>query len=166
MIEQDTKEPYVLEFNVRMGDPECQSIITRLESDLVDYLEATVEGRLDSMPPIRWKQDYAVCVVMTSKGYPGKYETGKVIYGLDSNLGNNVYVFHSGTTKDPMNRLITNGGRVFSVTGLGSDIRTATGRAYSAVKNIHWGNNEEYYRNDIGYKALQINTPGLDSRSL
>lgn len=166
MIEQDTKEPYVLEFNVRMGDPECQSIITRMESDLVDYLEATVEGRLDSMPPIRWKQDYAVCVVMTSKGYPGKYETGKMIYGLDSNLGNNVYVFHSGTTKDPKNRLITNGGRVFSVTGLGSDIRTATGRAYSAVKNIHWGNNEEYYRNDIGYKALQINTPGLDSRSL
>jgi phosphoribosylamine---glycine ligase len=166
MIEHNTKEPYVLEFNVRMGDPECQSIITRMESDLVDYLEATIKGSLNSMLPIEWKQECAVCVVMTSRGYPGKYETGKVIYGLDTALRNDVYVFHSGTTKDQLNRLITNGGRVLSVTGIGHDIRTATNRAYSAVKNIHWGNNEEYYRKDIGSKALQVNTEGPDFHSL
>jgi phosphoribosylamine---glycine ligase len=157
MIEQETNEPYVLEFNVRMGDPECQSIMTRMKSDLVDYLEATIEGTLSSKFPIEWKQECAVCVVMASRGYPGKYETGKVIYGLDATLGNDVYVFHSGTIRDKQNRLITNGGRVLSVTGMGPDLRTASNRAYSAVKNIHWGNGEEHYRNDIGYKALQVN---------
>ena len=166
MIEHNSKEPYVLEFNVRMGDPECQSIITRMKSDLVDYLEGTIEGTLSSKLPIEWKQECAVCVVMASRGYPGKYETGKVIYGLDTILGNNIYVFHSGTTKDQQNRLITNGGRVLSVTGIGHDIRTASNRAYSAVKNIHWGNDEEYYRNDIGYKALPVSTTGPDFHSL
>jgi phosphoribosylamine---glycine ligase len=154
MIEQDTREPFVLEYNVRMGDPECQSIIVRMESDLVDFLEATVQSTLSSMPQIEWKQECAVCVVMASRGYPGKFETGKVIHGLDTVLSNNVHVFHSGTTRDPKNRLITNGGRVLSVTGLGHDIRTASNRAYAAIKNIHWGDNEEYYRNDIGNKSF------------
>lgn len=158
MIEQDTREPFVLEYNVRMGDPECQSIITRMQSDLVEFLDATIQGTLSSMPPIEWKQECAVCVVMASRGYPGKYETGKVICGLDAILGNNVYVFHSGTTRDQHNRFITNGGRVLSVTGMGNDLRTASNRAYSAVKNIHWGDNEEYYRNDIGNKAYNMLT--------
>jgi phosphoribosylamine--glycine ligase len=166
MIEQETKEPYVLEFNVRMGDPECQSIMTRMKSDLVGYLEATIEGTLCSKFPIEWKQECAVCVVMASRGYPGKYETGKVIYGLDTTLGNDVYVFHSGTVRDKQNRLITNGGRVLSVTGIGPDIRTASNRTYLAVKKIHWGNDDEYYRNDIGYKALQVNTTGPHFHSL
>lgn len=166
MIEQETKEPYVLEFNVRMGDPECQSIMTRMKSDLVGYLEATIEGTLCSKFPIEWKQECAVCVVMASRGYPGKYETGKVIYGLDTTLGNDVYVFHSGTIRDKQNRLITNGGRVLSVTGIGPDIRTASNRTYLAVKKIHWGNDDEYYRNDIGYKALQVNTTGPHFHSL
>jgi phosphoribosylamine---glycine ligase len=157
IIEHSTNQPYVLEFNVRMGDPECQSIIPRMESDLLEYIEATIEGRLKSMPSIRWSNEHAVCVVMTSRGYPGKYETGKVIRGLERYTGNYVYIFHSGTVKDSEGRVLTNGGRVLSVTGVGSDIRIAMDRAYSVVKNIHWGQNDEYYRNDIGYNALKTN---------
>jgi phosphoribosylamine--glycine ligase len=157
MIERSTNVPYVLEFNVRLGDPECQSILTRMDSDLVEYLEAIVESRLASMSQIKWKKDHAVCVVMTSKGYPGKYEEGKIVRGLNSSIGDNVYIFHSGTATDPQDRIITAGGRVLSVTALGTDMETAIGRAYSTVRNIHWGDNEEHYRNDIGYKALNSN---------
>ncbi len=164
MIEQITNDPYVLEFNVRMGDPECQSIVTRMDSDLVDYLEATSEGRLASMPQVRWKKDYAVCVVMASKGYPGKYERGRIIRGLNSFFGNNVYIFHSGTARDPQGKIITSAGRVLSVTSLGTDMKTAVSKAYSVVKSIHWGENEEYYRNDIGYRGLNPNSIKSDLR--
>jgi phosphoribosylamine---glycine ligase len=157
MIERSTNVPYVLEFNVRLGDPECQSILTRMDSDLVEYLEAMAETRLASISQIKWKKEHAVCVVMTSKGYPGKYEEGKVVRGLNSSIGESVYIFHSGTARDRQDRIITAGGRVLSVTALGTDIETAIDRAYSTVRNIHWGDNEEYYRKDIGYKALNSN---------
>ena len=157
MIERSTNVPYVLEFNVRLGDPECQSILTRMDSDLVEYLEAIAETRLASMSQIKWKKEHAVCVVMTSNGYPGKYEEGKIVCGLNSSIGDSVHIFHSGTARDDQDRIITAGGRVLSVTALGTDIETAIDRAYSTVRNIHWGDNEEYYRNDIGYKALNSN---------
>ena len=158
MIERSTNVPYVLEFNVRLGDPECQSILTRMDSDLVEYLEAIAETRLASMSQIKWKKEYAVCVVMTSNGYPGKYEEGKIVSGLNSSIGDSVHIFHSGTARDDQDRIITAGGRVLSVTALGTDMETAIGRAYSSVRRIHWGNNEEHYRNDIGYKALNPNS--------
>lgn len=158
MIERSTNVPYVLEFNVRLGDPECQSILTRMDSDLVEYLEAIAETRLASMSQIEWKKEHAVCVVMTSNGYPGKYEEGKIVCGLNSSIGDSVHIFHSGTARDDQDRIITAGGRVLSVTALGTDMETAIGRAYSSVRRIHWGNNEEHYRNDIGYKALNPNS--------
>ncbi len=143
----------VLEFNARMGDPECQPIMMRMKSDLYDYINAAVHGRLGSMPPIQWKDQSAVCVVMAARGYPGRYEKGKAIEGLESNFGPDVTVFHAGTARDPENRLVTNGGRILGVTALGRDARRATDNAYSAVRKIRWGDNDHYYRTDIASRA-------------
>ncbi len=147
-------EPQVLEFNARMGDPECQPIMMRMESDLYDYIDAAAGGRLGSMPPIEWKDQTAACVVMAARGYPGSYEKGKVIEGLDSNLGSDVIVFHAGTARDSQNRVVTNSGRVLGVTALGKDARQAIDNAYSAVRKIRWGENGHYYRTDIARRAI------------
>ena len=147
-------EPKVLEFNARMGDPECQPIMMRMKSDLYDYLDAAVDGRLGSMRPIEWKDQTAVCVVMAARGYPGSYDKGKVIEGLDSSSGPDVMVFHAGTTRDPQGRVVTNGGRVLGVTALGRDARRAIDNAYSAVRKIRWGDNGHYYRTDIARRAI------------
>lgn len=144
-------EPRVLEFNARMGDPECQPIMMRMDSDLYEYLDAAVDGRLHLMPPIKWKSEAAVCVVIASKGYPGNYEKGKVIHGLQSDL--DAMVFHAGTTKEN-GRIVSNGGRVLGVTALGDDIQKAIDRAYEAVRKISIGDNDHHYRTDIGKKAL------------
>jgi phosphoribosylamine--glycine ligase len=155
MVDEKTGEPYVLEFNARMGDPECQPIMMRMKSDLYEYVDAAASGRLGSMPPIEWKDKTAVCVIMASKGYPGSYEKGKVIEGLDSDFGPDVMVFHAGTTRDSHGRVITNGGRVLGVTGLGNDARQAIDAAYSAVRKIRWGENDHYYRTDIARRAIR-----------
>ena len=147
-------EPRVLEFNARMGDPECQPIMMRMESDLYEYVDAAVDGRLDSMPPIEWKGQTAVCVVMAARGYPGSYEKGRVIEGLNSGFGSDVMVFHAGTARDPQNRIVTNGGRVLGVTALGRDARQAIDNAYSAVRKIRWGENGHHYRTDIARRAI------------
>jgi phosphoribosylamine--glycine ligase len=146
--------PNVLEFNARMGDPECQPIMMRMGSDLYEYIDAAAGGRLASMSPIRWKAQTAVCVVMASRGYPGSYKKGELIQGLDSCLGKDVTVFHAGTTRDAQNRLVTNGGRVLGVTALGKDAREAIDNAYSAVRKIRWGENGHYYRTDIARRAI------------
>jgi phosphoribosylamine--glycine ligase len=155
MIEHGTNEPYVLEFNVRMGDPECQSILSRMNSNLLEYLEAAMDVRLDSMPPINWTNKSSVCVVMASKGYPEKYHTGEIIHGLDSTYDSNTYVFHSGTKKDSMGDVLTNGGRVLSVTSLGDTLEAAKKEAYLTASQIHWGKNEEYFRKDIASKGIK-----------
>jgi phosphoribosylamine--glycine ligase len=155
MIDRESKEPYVLEFNVRMGDPECQPIMMRMNSDFFKYLEAACEGRLDSMPPLKWKKKFAVCVVMAAKGYPGNYHTGDIIRGISSNFGDNVMVFHGSTKRDSQNRIITSGGRVLGVTALGYSIQHAINNAYSAVQKISWGDNGQYYRKDIAMKELR-----------
>jgi len=144
--------PKVLEYNVRFGDPECQPILMRLESDLVDVLEATVDGRLDELEPLRWDPRSAVCVVMASEGYPGSYERGFPIRGLDEAAKiPNVKVFHSGTaTVD--GRSVTNGGRVLGVTALAASIQAAKLQAYTAVKCIRWSG--AWCRKDISDKAL------------
>ena len=144
--------PKVLEYNVRFGDPECQPILMRLESDLVELLEATVDGRLDEVAPPEWDPRAAVCVVMASEGYPGSYERGFPIRGLDEAAKlPDVKVFHSGTaTVD--GQVVTNGGRVLAVTALGSSIPAAKLQAYTAVKCIRWDG--AWCRKDISDKAL------------
>jgi len=153
MVDEKTRNPNVLEFNARMGDPECQPIMMRMKSDLYQYIDAAVDGRLSSMPPIEWKDQTAVCVIMAARGYPGSYEKGKVIEGLDAGF-QDAMVFHAGTARDSQNRVVTNGGRVLGVTTLGRDARRAIDNAYSAVRKIHWGDNDHYYRTDIARRAI------------
>jgi phosphoribosylamine--glycine ligase len=144
--------PKVLEFNVRFGDPECQPLLMRLESDLVDVLEATIDGRLDEVAPLAWDPRPAVCVVMASEGYPGDYPKGLPIRGLDEAAQlPDVKVFHAGT-KLVDGQVVTSGGRVLGVTALGSSISTAKRQAYAAVKCIRWSG--AWCRKDISDKAL------------
>ena len=142
--------PYVLEYNVRMGDPECQPILMRLDSDLYDYLHASYEGKLNELPEISWKNQYSVCVVLASKGYPSSYPTGDEITGFE-NLSSDAFVFHAGTKKQD-DKIKSNGGRVLGVTALGSSLEDAINNAYDACNRIHWTN--KYHRTDIGKKGL------------
>lgn len=145
--------PKVLEFNVRLGDPECQPILMRLESDLMDLIEGTIDGTLDRIEPPRWNPNPAVCVVMASDGYPGTYETGKAIRGLDEAARlPDVKVFHAGTAKLD-GHIVTAGGRVLGVTALGNSISAAKLQAYRAVKCIRWEG--AWCRKDISDKALR-----------
>ena len=142
--------PYVLEFNVRMGDPECQPITIRMNSDLYDYLNASVDGTLSSMPPISWNDKTAVCVVLASKGYPESYPKNEEIKGLEQH-NEGIFVFHAGTKKEN-NSILSNGGRVLGVTALGDTLESAISNAYSATEKISWPN--KYCRSDIGKKGL------------
>ena len=147
----DDGNPYVLEFNCRLGDPETQPVLLRLDTDLVDICMAIADEKLSDVN-IEWKDEASVCVVLASGGYPGKYEKGKVISGLnDVKKMDDVVVFHAGTAFNN-NEIITNGGRVLGVTALGKDIKTAKDRAYEAVKKIHFDG--MHYRKDISDKAL------------
>jgi phosphoribosylamine--glycine ligase len=142
--------PYVLEYNVRMGDPECQPILMRLDSDLYDYLHASYEGKLNELPEISWKNQYSVCIVLASKGYPSSYPIGDEITGFE-NLSSDAFVFHAGTKKQD-DKIKSNGGRVLGVTALGSSLEDAINNAYDACNHIHWTN--KYHRTDIGKKGL------------
>ena len=143
-------EPCVLEYNVRMGDPECQPIMMRMDSDLYDYLLSSTEGKLSSLPPISWKNQSAVCVVLASKGYPEAYPKNEEITGLDFS-SDETFVFHAGTKKEN-DKVLTNGGRVLGVTALGDSLQQAISNAYSAVDKVNWPN--KYSRLDIGKKGL------------
>ncbi len=145
--------PKVLEYNVRFGDPECQPILMRLKTDLADVLEATVDGRLDEIGALEWDPRSAVCVVMASEGYPGPYETGKPIRGLEEAARiPDVKVFHAGTAKVG-GQVVTAGGRVLGVTALGATTPAAKLQAYKAVKCIRWEG--AWCRKDISDKALE-----------
>ncbi|MEO2264577.1 MAG: phosphoribosylamine--glycine ligase [Nitrosopumilus sp.] len=143
-------EPYVLEYNVRMGDPECQPITMRMDFDLYDYFVASVDGKLSSMPQTTWKNQSAVCVVLASDGYPESYPTNEEISGLDS-IPNNAYVFHAGTQKID-GKILSNGGRVLGVTALGDSLESAIKNAYLVLEKISWSH--KYCRKDIGQKGL------------
>jgi len=143
-------EPYVLEYNVRMGDPECQPILMRMDSDLFEYLVGSVEGTLENTSLISWKNKSAVCIVLASKGYPESYPTGEEIFGL-GNTFDDAYIFHAGT-KELDKKIITNGGRVLGVTALGDTLEAAIKRAYDVTEKISWEN--KYSRTDIGKKGL------------
>ena len=144
--------PMVLEFNCRFGDPETQPILMRLESDLVEALEASIEGRV-SAGNFRWSGDASVCVVMASGGYPGTYEVGKRIDGLDeAGAVEGVKVFHAGTTRRD-DVYYTAGGRVLGVTARGASLETAVARAYEACGKISFEG--AHYRKDIAGRALR-----------
>jgi phosphoribosylamine--glycine ligase len=144
--------PMVLEFNCRFGDPETQPILMRLESDLVEALEASIEGRV-SEGDFRWSGDASVCVVMASGGYPGTFEMGKKISGLeDAERVAGVKVFHAGTTKHD-DAYFTAGGRVLGVTARAASLELAVERAYDAAARISFG--DAYYRKDIAARALK-----------
>ena len=144
--------PKVLEFNCRFGDPEAQPLLVRLKSDLVEVLEATIDNRLETIT-LEWDPRPAVCVVMASGGYPGAYEKGKEITGLEAaGAMDDVVVFHAGTRAED-GKIVTSGGRVLGVTALGADVTEARDRAYEAVRAIHF--HRAHWRTDIGAKAIR-----------
>ncbi len=145
-------KPYVLEYNVRMGDPECQPITMRMDFDLYDYFVASVDGTLSSMPPINWNKKFAVCVVLASKGYPESYLKDEIISGFDI-ISGDVHVFQAGTKKSD-GKILSNGGRVLGVTALGDSLELAISNAYDAVAKISWAS--KYCRTDIGKKGLDF----------
>lgn len=141
-------EPYVIEYNARMGDPETQAVMTRINSDLVDLLEATAKGEL-SGKSVDIDNAYAVTVALVSGGYPGAYEKGKTITGLPAS--DTALLFHAGTRQDS-DKILTDGGRVLAVTGKGPTLEQARNNAYAAAGNIAW--DEMYYRKDIGVDLM------------
>lgn len=147
--------PKVLEYNVRFGDPECQPLLMRLQSDLFELLMATAEGRLDQVAAPQWDPRPALCVVMASEGYPGSYAKGHVIRGLEeaAKLAD-VKVFHAGTTVNTKGETETAGGRVLGVTALGDSTALAKRNAYEAVRKIRWEG--AWCRKDIGDKAMSL----------
>ncbi|MGE0374379.1 MAG: phosphoribosylamine--glycine ligase [Planctomycetaceae bacterium] len=143
--------PKVLEFNVRLGDPEAQPVLMRLKTDLFDLLQAAAAGRLSEFPELEWDERSAVCVVMASQGYPGEYKKGHAIRGLDDAAAlPDTKVFHAGTIRHG-DQVVSDGGRVLGVTALGPEIGTAKKRAYQAVKCIRWEG--AWCRKDISDKA-------------
>lgn len=143
-------KPYVLEFNARMGDPECQPILMRMDSDLLEYIQASIDGHLSSLPKISWKNQSAVCVVLASKGYPDSYQKNEEISGL-GDVTPNSQVFHSGTVRKD-GKILTNGGRVLGVTATGETLQNAIANAYLRASKISWPS--KYCRTDIGKKGL------------
>lgn len=154
MMQAGSKIPAkVLEYNARFGDPECQPLLMRLQTDLVDVFEAVIDQKLGLLPPLAFDVRPAVCVVMASKGYPGSCEKGFPISGIDDAESDpDVKVFHAGTALDRNGRVVTNGGRVLGVTALGETIAEAKARAYKAVSKISWQG--AWYRKDISDKAI------------
>ncbi len=148
------KGPELIEYNVRFGDPECQVVLMRLMSDLLPALIASTDGVLSSFD-LRWYDEAALTVVMAAKGYPGSYEKGSVIRGIEAAGGNSddVKVFHAGTKKGPAGEILANGGRVLNVTAMAPTIRQAQERAYIAVDKIDWP--QGFCRRDIGWRAVR-----------
>ncbi len=144
--------PKVLEYNVRFGDPEAQVVIPRLKNDLVEVLLSACDGNLSGLS-LSWDRRSCVCVVMSSRGYPGPYETGKEIYGLDlAQNGSQTMVFHAGTRKVG-NKFLTSGGRVLGITGFGKNMEEAIKITYQSVEKIIF--EKYFFRRDIGFRALK-----------
>ena len=148
MIDKD-KNPYVLEYNCRLGDPETQAILMRLESDITDIFLATINSKLSNLE-IKWKNESACTIVLASEGYPGSYEKNKKIEGLEHKV-NGVKIFHSGT-KLNNGHFVTNGGRVLSVTALGVNLQVAQAKAYDRCNQVSWEG--KIKRHDIGDKEI------------
>jgi phosphoribosylamine--glycine ligase len=144
-------EPKLVEYNVRFGDPECQVLMMRLGAQALDAMLACAKGELNNYK-LNWADDHALTIVYAAKGYPGTYEKGSKILGLDTiSESTNIQVFHAGT-KEEENNIIATGGRVLNITARGSSLKEAHRLAYEAIEKIHWENG--FYRNDIGWRAL------------
>jgi phosphoribosylamine--glycine ligase len=144
-------EPKLVEYNVRFGDPECQVLMMRLGAQALDAMLACAKGELNNYK-LNWADDHALTIVYAAKGYPGTYEKGSNILGLDTiSESTNIQVFHAGT-KEEENNIIATGGRVLNITARGSSLKEAHRLAYETIEKIHWENG--FYRNDIGWRAL------------
>jgi len=145
--------PKLVEFNVRFGDPECQVLMLRLESDLVPYLLACAQGRLKDLPPPAWRDEAAICVVLATQGYPGKpTAAGTVIAGAEAEFGDEVVVFHAGTSRRDDGALIAGSGRALNICARALSLQAARHLAYDAVAKIDWPGG--FHRTDIGWRAL------------
>jgi phosphoribosylamine--glycine ligase len=142
--------PYVLEFNARMGDPETQVVLPLLKTDLLEVIEAVVEHRLDQLS-VDWHAETAVCVVMTSGGYPGTYQTGRLIHGLPAMTDERTVVFHAGTARTGT-EVVTAGGRVLGIMGRGKTLADAQAEAYRVTRSISFEGS--HYRTDIAHRAF------------
>jgi len=142
--------PKLIEYNVRFGDPECQVLMMRLKTDIVDLLEATARGRLAGVVP-EWSDEVALTVVLATKGYPVSAEKGSVIAGAEDQDSATLRIFHAGTARNGT-QLVANGGRVLNVTALGASVAEAQARAYAAVDKVDWP--EGFCRRDIGWRAI------------
>lgn len=153
--------PKVIEFNVRFGDPETQPVMLRLTSDLVDLIEAAIDGKLDTTTA-QWDERPSLGVVMAAKPYPESPITGDVIAGLDADLGDinhgGAKVFHAGTAQDAQGNVVSAGGRVLCVAALGASVAEAQANAYAGVAKVNWAN--EFHRNDIGWRAIERERQG------
>lgn len=150
----DENGPKLLEYNVRFGDPECQVLMTRLMSDVLPALIAAADGVLDTFD-LRWyDEEVALTVVMAAEGYPGDYERGTLINGIDAAMADdqNIMIFHAGTERDETGQLLAAGGRVLNVTARGATVREAQSRAYAAIDRIDWP--KGFCRRDIGWRAV------------
>lgn len=144
--------PKLVEYNARFGDPECQTLMLRLESDIVPILLAAAKGELASIDPPKWRDEAAICVVLAAEGYPDAPKTGGRIQGADADFGGEVVVFHAGTTREFEGRLVASGGRVLNVCALGATLSEARDLAYAALGGISLEGG--FYRRDIGWRAL------------
>jgi phosphoribosylamine--glycine ligase len=144
--------PKLVEYNARFGDPECQTLMLRLQSDLVPLLLAAAKGELAGAAKPVWRDEAAICVVLAAEGYPDAPVTGGVIEGAEADFGDQAVVFHAGTTRDAEGRLVASGGRVLNVCALGATLREARDGAYAALETISLPGG--FYRRDIGWRAL------------
>lgn len=148
-------QPKVLEFNIRFGDPECQALMARLHSDLLPILDAAAKGQLKQIKDsVSWKPQHSLCVVMAANGYPGSYPKNTLIKDLGGAVNEDeVILFHAGTGHDKTGDLVSTGGRVLGVTGLGDTLQSARDHAYARAEKIQW--DAGYYRKDIGWRAIK-----------
>ena len=145
-------EPYLIEYNVRMGDPECQTILPKLKTNLVDIFAACCENKLDSIN-IEWHDEKSLCIVLCSKGYPDKYKNNIPINNLNKiDLKNNEFIYHAGT-KTMKNEVYSNGGRVLNFVVLSNNFKNSKDKAIQLIKKLNWHNG--YYRKDIGFKVIE-----------
>ena len=144
-------EPFLIEYNVRMGDPECQTILPRLKTDFFEIIDATISQKLDSID-IEWKEEKSLSIVLCSKGYPEKYENNIEIKDLENlNVDKNQFIFHAGT-KLENNRIISNGGRVLNFVVNSSNFKDCRSQAINLIKKLNWKNG--FFRKDIGFKVI------------
>ena len=146
-------KPRLVEYNARFGDPECQILMLRLDSDLLPYLHAAAVGALSALPAPEWRDEAVICVVLAAKGYPDAPEKGSVIRGADGDFGGDVVVFHAGTALGADGELTAAGGRVLNVCARGATLEDARAKAYAAVAKIDWP--QGFHRTDIGWRALK-----------